>query len=608
MMMTINKHIKQIILVLFCFLFAGNLFAQEQTNQRAKWFTDSRFGMFIHWGIYSGIEGVWKGEKLRHANDYAEWIYYRNRINKEEYAAVINRFNWDEIKPEEWVILAKEAGMKYVTFTAKHHDGFALWDSKVGNYSLGNYTTPKRDIIKELAEACAKHDMKLGLYYSHWVDWEHPYGWDHSKEIYKISDSQYNEYWQDKVMPQMRELLTNYGEISMIWFDMWLHHSESIVTKQQLLQLKDLIRELQPNCLINSRLGLSVEEESDIDYKTLGDNQLGETKEDFPWQTPATVAHSWGFNALENQWKSTSTLLKSLIDNVSLNGNMMLNIGPRANGDVPYEITHRLKEMGRWLSVNGSSIYGAQAFDLDKNMHDWGNITTKKQVDGKTLVYLHVYNWPITKQLPVTGIKTKPSKIYLLADKQRSALNFTFNNVVINIDLPKMQPDRYISTVVLEFDSYPETNSKLVAKSVYKGFSLRPSNMDNPIDQSLLVKSQRFGTIPEYVEVKENSNFKWRIFIEEPMEVYADVSYSYQGEKTKGSLTIEAVDSKISQHIKSTGQVVGEPNSEWHINSFNSHRIRKIIFPEAGYYDISLNIKPETGNNVKFQWVWLDIL
>lgn len=607
MKMTINKHIKQAILVLFCFLFVGNSFAQEQTNERAKWFTDSRFGMFIHWGIYSGIEGLWKGEKLRHANDYAEWIYYRNRIDKEEYAAVIDRFNWDEIKPEEWVILAKEAGMKYVTFTAKHHDGFALWDSKVGDYNLGNYTTPKRDIVKELAEACAKHDMKLGLYYSHWVDWEHPYGWDHSKEIYGISEDQYDEYWQSKVIPQMRELLSNYGDISMIWFDMWLHHSEAVVTKDQLLQLKCLIRELQPNCLVNSRLGLSIEEDSDIDYKTLGDNQLGETKEDFPWQTPATVAHSWGFNALENQWKSTSTLLKSLVENVSLNGNMMLNIGPRANGDVPYEITQRLEEMGRWLSVNGSSIYGAQAFDLDKNLHDWGNITSKKHIDGKTLVYLHVYNWPLNKQLPVTGIKTKPSKIYLLADKQRSALNFTFNNVVINIDLPEVQPDKYISTVVLVFDSYPETNSKLVAKSVYKGYSLKPTNMDNPIDKSLIVKSKRFGTIPEYVEVKENSNFKWRIFIEEPMEVYADVSYSYQGEKTNNIITIDAVNSKISQHVKSTGQVVGEPNSDWHIDSFNSHRVGKIIFPEAGYYDISLNIKPESGDDIKFQWVWLDI-
>ncbi len=208
-------YFKLFVLMLLLFN-TGKTQAQENVNQRAKWFTDARFGMFIHWGIYSGIEGLWKGEALRHGNNYAEWIYFRNRINKNEYTSVLERFKWEDINPEEWVILAKQVGMKYVTFTAKHHDGFAMWDSKVGNYDLGDYTSLKRDIVKELAEACAKHDMKLGLYYSHWVDWEHPYGWDHSKEIYGITEEQYDQYWQEKVIPQMRELLTNYGEISMI--------------------------------------------------------------------------------------------------------------------------------------------------------------------------------------------------------------------------------------------------------------------------------------------------------------------------------------------------------------------------------------------------------
>jgi len=134
-------------------------FAQKNTNERAQWFTDSRFGMFIHWGVYSGAEGYWKGEKLRNQNNYAEWLLYRNRIDREEYLTLLDRFNWDDINPEEWVLLAKNSGMKYVTITAKHHDGFGLWDSKVSDYDLGNYTNPKRDIIKELAKACKKHDI-----------------------------------------------------------------------------------------------------------------------------------------------------------------------------------------------------------------------------------------------------------------------------------------------------------------------------------------------------------------------------------------------------------------------------------------------------------------
>ncbi len=388
---------------------------------------------------------------------------------------------------------------------------------------------------------------------------------------------------------------------------MWLHHSDAIVTKEQLLQLKGFIRELQPNCLVNSRLGLSIEEDGDIDFKTLGDNQLGETKEDFPWQTPATVVHSWGFSATENEWKSTSTLLKALIENVSLNGNMMLNIGPRANGDIPHEISQRLKEMGQWLAVNGSSIYGAQAFDLDKSMHDWGHITCKKNDDGKTLVYLHIYNWPFSRHLPVTGIKTKPSKVYLLADKQKAALKFNFDTIIFDIDLPKMQPDNYISTIVLEFDTYPETDTNLAAKSVYGGYSLNLTNMSQPYDKSLIVNSELYETVPKHLNLKKNTTFQWRVYIEKPMELFVDASYNYQGKPNKSVLSVEAAGAKVAQQIMPTGRVVGEPNSDWHIDSFNSHRIGKINFTKPGYYDITLNIQPGAGETVDFQWVWLGV-
>ena len=165
--------------------------AQELTNERAKWFTDARYGMFIHWGVYSGAEGVWKGERHRDGNNYAEWIQYRNRIDQKEYLTLLDRFEWDRIDPEKWVILAKNAGMKYVVITAKHHDGFALWDSKANSYNVAQFTNPQRDIIRELAAACKKHGLKLGLYYSHWIDWEHKYGWDHTKEITGLSNENY---------------------------------------------------------------------------------------------------------------------------------------------------------------------------------------------------------------------------------------------------------------------------------------------------------------------------------------------------------------------------------------------------------------------------------
>jgi alpha-L-fucosidase len=581
------------------------LHSQSQTNERAQWFVDARFGMFIHWGVYSGAEGYWKGEKLRNDNDYAEWIFYRNRIDKKEYLTLLDRFDWDTIDPEEWVLLAKKSGMKYVTLTAKHHDGFGLWDSKVSNYDLGDYTSPKRDIVKELSEACQKHGLKLGLYYSHWVDWEHEFGWDHTKEIYPITAEQYDQYWQQKVIPQMRELLTSYGPIGTMWFDMWIHHSRTIVTKEQLLQLKSLIRELQPDCLVNSRLGLSVEEDSDVDYRTLGDNQLGSNKLDYPWQSPGTVAHSWGYHAGDTQWKSTTALLKALIGNVSLNGNYMLNIGPRANGNVPYEISQRMLDMGAWLDVNGESIYSAEAFDLDKDQHDWGKITYKAIADGSHKLYLHIYNWPINGSLPVTGVITDPQKAYLLRDKLKSPLKFRHKDILTEISLPLDQPDPLISVLVLEYDQKPVAVDGFVAKTVDGGFSLKHDNKLSEEGKAISNGSDRRGTVPPNMLMNGKYQSSWKIFVDEAGAMDVDVSYSCQVKSPKGKIKVIAAKQSLAHDVQHTELTVGEPNREWHIDDFQSNRIGTINFPEPGIYEIFMELEPARGEELKFQWLWL---
>jgi alpha-L-fucosidase len=603
--MSIFKSLVLKILIVFLISFSHKSACQVNVNSRAQWFVNDRFGMFIHFGLYSGAEGVWKGEKLRNDNNYAEWIQYRNRIPKDEYLSLTDKFNWDEIDPEEWVILAKNSGMKYVTITAKHHDGFALWDSKASDYNISNYTNPKRDIVQELAAACKKHGLKLGLYYSHWVDWDHKYGWDHTKEISGISSADFDKYWQEKVIPQMSELLTDYGPVGMIWFDMWIHHSQTVVTEEQLLQLKKLIRSLQPECLINSRLGLSLEEDSDVDFQELGDNEFGRSIKDFPWQSPATVAHSWGYNRLDYEYKSTTRLLRSLISNVSLNGNLLLNIGPGSDGSVPFEIEKRLLEMGEWLKVNGESIYGCSAFSLPKDMNDWGVITQKSEA-GITKLYLHLFSIPVNRVLKVTGIKSAPVHAYMLEDKNKTQLTNQHNVIVTDIELPELISEKLVPVVVLEYPEMPGFMADLVARNIEGGYSFNAENILFPADQLSLVPKTRGGTIPSYLSVDSPTILRWKFYIDNPGLKSIDVSYSYQGKSDDNQINIKVADSELHHEITNTGKTVGEPKSNWVIDNFRSSRLGSVNFAAKGFYELEISVIPVKKEEIKFQWLWLE--
>ena len=579
--------------------------SQSIVNERAKWFTSDRFGMFIHWGLYSGAEGIWKGEKVRYDNDYAEWIQYRNEIDKKEYLELSKRFDWNIINPEEWVLLAKKAGMKYITITAKHHDGFALWNSNSSDYNIFNYSNPKRDIIKELSVACKKHNIKLGFYYSHWTDWEHLYSWDNSKEIYWLDKNKYDIYWQEKVIPQMKELLSNYGEISLIWFDMWLHHSETVVTKQQLFQLKNLIREMQPNCLINSRLGLSIDEDEDVDFRTLGDNQLGKYKYDYPWQTPATVAHSWGYNSNENEWKSTTSILRSLIGNVSLNGNLMLNIGPTSNGSVPYEIEKRFEEVGNWLANYGKSVYDAGAFDLRNDLHDWGLTTYKKDKNGKNYIFLNIFDSQPGKVLKFTGITESPKEVNLLSKNKKIELEFNFTKAVTAIKIPNNLPDPYVNVIEMIFNKKPNADLDLVAETKYGGRSLNYLNAFSSNGEGIKNEPKRYGSIPKNIEINDSLTMKWKVFIDKPSVYILDTSYNFQKKITDGFLSLKINNKKFKHQFEYTGKTVGEPNQYWIIDRFKSFKIGEIKFESPGFHQIELKIKTNPQNPIQWQWIWM---
>lgn len=571
-----------------------------EKDARVKWFADARFGMFIHWGLYSAAEGIWKGEPLRYSNNYAEWIRYRNRISKEEYGELAKRFNWNKINPEEWVLLAKKAGMKYIIITAKHHDGVAIWNSTASGYNLSKLSGTNRDVIKELAAACRKHGIKLGFYYSHWLDWEHPYGWDHNKVFTgRVSGAQYNQYWQEKVLPQLKELLTNYGDIAMLWFDMWVDYKATIVTKEQLEEVIKLVRTIQPNCLINSRLGFPASNPG-IDFETLGDNQFSTVYKDQVWETPGTIAHSWGYNALENQWKSTSQLLQSLIDNVSLNGGFTLNIGPRADGSVPSEGKQRLGDLGAWLSKNGESIYGGSGLSLRAGQYDWGRITTRKDLKSSDVVYLQVYNWPLDRVLRLTGILSTPQKVTLITSSGKKELQFTQNGPLTHIQLPAAAADPFVSTIVLHFTQPLQLNSEVVAESTFGGFALSSSNYrKNPLGYK---RVNYDGLRPSHFVIDKAGELSWEVYIPEAGNYYADISY-HNASKNESVVMVDANEQQLKQSLTPTGKVVGEPG-ESSTDEFVDNRMGLFTFSKAGYYNIRMKTMV-SGEKLLFNRIWL---
>ncbi|WP_018628590.1 alpha-L-fucosidase [Niabella aurantiaca] len=569
------------------------------TAQKTKWFTDARFGMFIHWGLYSAAEGMWKGERLRYGNNYAEWIRYRNRISKEEYGTLAKRFDWNRINPEEWVLLAKKAGMKYITITSKHHDGVALWNSKVSDYNLTKLSGTNRDVIRELAVACKKHGIKLGFYYSHWVDWDHPYGWDHNKELTGIKDEDYDRYWQEKVIPQLRELLTNYGDIAMFWFDMWLNYKKTVVKKEQLDQVVRLIRELQPNCLINSRIGLPASDPG-VDFESKGDNEFGSAYTEHPWETSGTIAHSWGYYGQENEWKSTSQLLQSLIGNVSLNGDFTLNIGPRADGSVPYEGVRRLEDMGKWLSKNGEAIYGCTGLELRAGQHDWGRITTKR-VHKKQLVYLHVYNWPLDKVLRLSGILSRPEKAELITDAGRKPLKFVQQGPLTHIHLPQQAGDRFVSVIVLRYPEPVEVDGEMVAEAGFGGFPLSSSNVWENTAAYKRVKYD--GLRPAHFIIDKEGALTWEVYIPEAGNYAADLSY-HNHSKAPIGVQLLVTGQRLEQQLKPSGTIVAEPHSSY-TEEFADTRLGQLRFSDAGFYQLTFKAAVKEGGPLLLNRVWI---
>ncbi|MDE3105832.1 MAG: alpha-L-fucosidase [Acidobacteriota bacterium] len=434
-----------------------------QHEARLAWWREARFGMFIHWGLYSIPAGTWNGQQIP---GIGEWIMNRASIPVADYKALAQQFNPTGFSAEAIVSLAKNAGMKYIVITSKHHDGFAMFHSKADPFNIVTATPFKRDPLQELAHECRRQGIKLGFYYSQDQDWTAPGGaayktGDHQPPTYhwdKAQDGDFATYLRTKAIPQMKELLTQYGEFpAVIWFD--------TPTKDMTPELAGEIVALlnqHPRLIWNNRLGGG--------YK--GDTETPEQyipAQGYPgrdWESCMTMNDTWGYKSYDTNFKSTETLVRNLIDIASKGGNYLLNIGPDSHGVVPPAEVERLQQVGQWLAVNGAAIHGtlptlfgaeAGSFsdtEKDKNGKPkfipewkWRSTTTPNRI------YLSLFEWPADGVFRLPEISRVPRTItgaHLLADPARKPLKLSRTGDTLEVHLPPQAPDAIASVVVLE--------------------------------------------------------------------------------------------------------------------------------------------------------------
>jgi alpha-L-fucosidase len=409
----------------------GQMYRPSEENLRMRrWFQDAKFGMFVHWGVYSVL-----GD--------GEWVMNNRKIPAPEYEKLAPQFNPTEFDPAEWALLAKQAGMKYITITSKHHDGFAMWGTKQSKWNIVDATPYKKDALKMLADECHKQGIKLFLYHSH-LDWHHSDYYPRGRTGHNTGRPESGDFsrYLDYLDNQLRELLTGYGEIGGIWFDGWWDKPDA---DWRLEETYSLIHSLQPAALIGNnhhRIPFDGEDFQMFEKDLPGHNTAGFNAAEIgqlPLETCDTINRAWGYNKNDTRYKSTRELIQYLVRSAGYNANFLLNVGPMPNGKIQPEFVERLREMGRWMKTNGESIYGTRGGPVSPR--PWGVMT---QRPGK--IYVHVVDW--TDELLAIPKISNVKRASLLATGKRVEMTDMAGGIVLN--LPESIRDPIDTIVVLE--------------------------------------------------------------------------------------------------------------------------------------------------------------
>lgn len=584
---------------------------------RAEWFTEARFGMFIHWSP-GGIYGAhWHGEPFRGPGAYGEWTRARNRVSRADYDAALPLLNASPAQIEEWVLLAREAGMKYIVFVAKHHDGLAFWPSKVSDYHLPRLNGSGVDVLRVLKDACDRHGLKLGLYYSQWQDWEHPGGWGnfwdfepakalagHSPEEWErllysgrlvrpsLTPDQFAAYWRGKVLPQVSELLTNY-QPALLWFDCWVPREETIMTQGQLQELLALVRKLAPDCLVNSRLGMTNVGPGGVDFQSMADNQFPGQGPAHPWETSATLGATWGYNRDDLAWRPTSFFIRELAGNISKGGNLQLNVGPRADGSLPPEAVSRLKEIGRCLSANGAGFYGGGPTPFPRDSQDWGLFTGKTTPDGRHFLYAHVFEWPVDGIIRVNGLRTPVRAVRLHGREPVSYGQFDFSLRVLG---PRTEPTPFDTVVELELEGPAAYQPGLAREVNGGGWRLGPEGARVGGQVQAVAAIPREG-VPARLEGWAGTNdfARWTLHMPELGRKRLRICYACPLSAAGQEFSVR-IGERV-WHAKTEGT-----HSDW--REYRTFLLGEVSFTEAGEYEVIVSPVGQTKGGL-FRLAWL---
>jgi alpha-L-fucosidase len=548
-------------------------------DERMAWWRDARFGMFIHWGLYSVAGGEWDDQQ---GKLIASWMMHELHVPPDQYSAKLRPgFTADKFDPTAWAKLAKRAGMKYAVLTAKHHEGFCLFDSKLTDFDV-TATPAKRDLVRPYLDAFRAEGLKAGLYFSV-IDWHHPDYPVEGDDLHPMRfDTEYKnqqrdlDKYVDYMHGQVRELATNYGPIDIMWWDFSYGRMSGETWRAN--ELIAMTRSLQPSIIMNNRLYADAYTNRQGDFTT-PEQFIPSGGLDRDWETCMTINDTWGFKPHDLNFKSSTQLIRMLTETASKGGNFLLNVGPRPDGSIPEELIERLEDMGKWMDVNGEAIYGTTASPFSRQPA-WGRCTTGKTNGSLTPIYLHVHDWPTNGKLVLWPLENEVVTAYLLADKQRNSLPVSATEEAITISgLPDKPLHDAATVLVLEVKGQPVPAPILCRPNEQGQFLLRAADAD------LHGESIRYASEADSIGFWTNLD-DWASW---PLAVPADgthrVTVTYGCDNDSGG---EFVVSVGDEELHATT----EPTGGWHNRV--TKPIGSIKLP-AGTTELAIRLKTKRG-------------